>query len=995
MRNISCWLIVAILALQVSISGIEMTNDDNSELNQSNEEVTNFAGRQSSGMSGNVTVESDCNLTNWPNSADGLGGPVWQNNSYYEMYSIVEWPANSGHFYQNTANTSASPDDGPDHWDGPCTCAEIGEHSGIVWDSTMSYNPWQIVDHNGVFWIAQDAGTMAGDEPVSSSDLWVQCSHEDTTPCDELIGNGQITVWDNTTLVSSGEIYEFPVNSGDFYMAASFLNNQTTGEPGVDLDAWEDDYCDCKDIWFDSGEPVWDSSVNYLQNAVVEWPAGSSNLYISFDHGVGIEPNGPDDYLWRLCVGEEPSGNLCDEFNGYGGMVWDNMTLVSTGEIYEYPAGSGEFHSVAPGFSNQTVGAPGIDFQSWSKESCSCNDIWMTAGSPVWDSNTIYDVGIMVEYPIGTGDIWMAIVSQTTTGVTPDQEFADGNEWELCGGEEPAEGPCGGLISVGVWSDPSRVSTGEIYQYPAGSGDYYEVIIQGYLDQEVNPPTLDMDVWAPVDCPCEEEWMANGEPVWTPNTAYSGSDVVEWPAGSGDLYMTLETTGVSATNNEPGNDTHWVLCSSTDEPPAITPCAGLTIVGIWDSSMNVTSGEIYEFSGMYYQVNPGSPFWSVSAPDIDMDVWTPIDCPCKETWAANGEPVWDGTVPYLQNDVVEWPAGSGHLYMAEGDASWVGSGMGTQTPEPTTDDYWIPCDNYTTMPSGNPCAGLDVLGVWDSSMTVSSGEVYEYPANSDTYYQVNQGSPFTSVSAPDIDMDVWSPIDCPCKETWVANNQPVWDASVDYPGNYVVEWPAGTGNLYIPLEPTGVGIGAEPGVDIHWVLCEGEGPSPGPCDGLNVPVWDNSTAPAVGDIYQYPANSGDYYQIIFIHADSAGGPDWVSYPDESGADEFWVPYSCPCKPTWVANGQPVWEDTITFYSGNYVVEWPANSGALYIAEAGGITGAGEPGIDGHWIPCDGNPEIESEDEDEAEDDSIPSIGVALTLVGILSAAGFISRSKKQ
>ena len=995
MRNISCWLIVAILALQVSISGIEMTNDDNSELNQSNEEVTNFAGRQSSGMSGNVTVESDCNLTNWPNSADGLGGPVWQNNSYYDMYSIVEWPANSGHFYQNTANTSASPDDGPDHWDGPCTCAEIGEHSGIVWDSTMSYNPWQIVDHNGVFWIAQDAGTMAGDEPVSSSDLWVQCSHEDTTPCDELIGNGQITVWDNTTLVSSGEIYEFPVNSGDFYMAASFLNNQTTGEPGVDLDAWEDDYCDCKDIWFDSGEPVWDSSVNYLQNAVVEWPAGSSNLYISFDHGVGIEPNGPDDYLWRLCVGEEPSGNLCDEFNGYGGMVWDNMTLVSTGEIYEYPAGSGEFHSVAPGFSNQTVGAPGIDFQSWSKESCSCNDIWMTAGSPVWDSNTVYDVGMMVEYPIGTGDIWMAIVSQTTTGVTPDQEFADGNEWELCGGEEPAEGPCGGLISVGVWSDPSRVSTGEIYQYPAGSGDYYEVIIQGYLDQEVNPPTLDMDVWAPVDCPCEEEWMANGEPVWTPNTAYSGSDVVEWPAGSGDLYMTLETTGVSATNNEPGNDTHWVLCSSTDEPPAITPCAGLTIVGIWDSSMNVTSGEIYEFSGMYYQVNPGSPFWSVSAPDIDMDVWTPIDCPCKETWAANGEPVWDGTVPYLQNDVVEWPAGSGHLYMAEGDASWVGSGMGTQTPEPTTDDYWIPCDNYTTMPSGNPCAGLDVLGVWDSSMTVSSGEVYEYPANSDTYYQVNQGSPFTSVSAPDIDMDVWSPIDCPCKETWVANNQPVWDASVDYPGNYVVEWPAGTGNLYIPLEPTGVGIGAEPGVDIHWVLCEGEGPSPGPCDGLNVPVWDNSTAPAVGDIYQYPANSGDYYQIIFIHADSAGGPDWVSYPDESGADEFWVPYSCPCKPTWVANGQPVWDDTITFYSGNYVVEWPANSGALYIAEAGGITGAGEPGIDGHWIPCEGNPEIEAEDEDEAEDDSIPSIGVALTLVGILSAAGFISRSKKQ
>jgi hypothetical protein len=308
------------------------------------------------------------------------------------------------------------------------------------------------------------------------------------------------------------------------------------------------------------------------------------------------------------------------------------------------------------------------------------------------------------------------------------------------------------------------------------------------------------------------------------------------------------TTGV--TPDQPFADgNQWELCGG-EGSSEITPCAGLTIVGVWDSSMNVTSGEIYEYSGMYYQVNPGSPFWSVNAPDLDMDVWTPIECPCKETWVANNQPVWDGTVPYLQNDVVEWPAGTGHLYMAEGAASWVGSGMGTQTPEPTTDDYWIPCDNYTTMPSSNTCAGLDVLGVWDSSMTVSSGEIYEYPANSETYYQVNQGSPFTNVNAPDVDMDVWSPIDCPCKETWAANNQPIWDATIAYPGNYVVEWPAGTGNLYIPLEPTGVGAGAEPGVDIHWVLCNGVGPNPGPCDGLNVPVWDNSTAPVVGDIYQ-------------------------------------------------------------------------------------------------------------------------------------------------
>ena len=559
-------------------------------------------------------------------------------------------------------------------------------------------------------------------------------------------------------------------------------------------------------------------------------------------------------------------------------------------------------------------------------------------------------------------------------------------EWELCSSpNEPSGEPCAGLNVVGVWDSSVTVTSGEVYEYPAGSQNYYEVN-PGSPFMNVGAPDIDMDVWTHAYCPCEETWVSNGQPVWDTSTMYLVDDVVEWPAGSGELWISLDNAaGVEPVLNEPS----WQKCGEVD-PASGGPCAGLNVVGVWSTGMNVTSGDVYQYpagSSNYYIVNPGSPFWSVSAPDLDMDVWSPIDCPCKETWVTNGQPVWDVSTTYYQDEVVEWPANSGVLWMAL-DNAFDGS-------EPTLSaGDWEHCDD-SYPPASQPCAGLDILGVWYPGTSVTSGEIYEYPMGSDTYYQVNQGGPFTNVNAPDVDMDVWSPIDCPCKETWVANNQPIWDATVEYPGNYVVEWPAGTGNLYIPLEPTGVGIGAEPGIDIHWVLCAGEGPSPGPCDGLNVPVWDNSTAPAVGDIYEYPANSGTYHQIIFIHADSAGGPDWVSYPDESGAEEFWVPYSCPCKPTWVANGQPVWDDTITFYSGNYVVEWPANSGALYLAEAGGITGAGEPGIDGHWIPCEGNPEIEAEDEDEAEDDSIPSIGVALTLVGILSAAGFISRSKKQ
>ncbi len=984
MRNTLCWMIVALLTLQVSLLGIDFSEEKTSDFQEQNTVEVKFSGKQSNGMSGNTTADSSCELSKWQNPADGLGGPVWENNSNYDMYSIVEWPANSGHFYQTQINSSGgSVEEG--HWEGPCTCAEIADYSGITWDATTNFDPWQIVLHNGSVWIAQDAGTMAGDEPVVGSDLWVQCMDEDTTPCDELVGMQNVGVWSSTVLVSEGEIYEYPASSGEFYMVAPLINNQTVGEPGVDLDAWEEDYCDCKDIWHDSGQPVWDSTIDYLQQAVVEWPAGSNILYISVDHGVGVEPGSPDAYLWRNCDGQQPSGNLCDDMNGYGGMPWTNSTLVTTGEIYEFPAGSGVFHAVAPGFSNQTVGAPGSDFQSWSKDSCSCEDIWEAASNPVWDSNTVYSVGAIVEYPVGTGDIWMAIVSQTTTGVTPDQPFADGNQWELCGPEDNSTGgPCGATV-VGVWDNLSRVSTGEVYEYPAGSQNYYEVIWQGVVDLEVNSPHDDNDMWGPVDCPCMETWAFNGEPVWDASVTYPPNSVVEWPAGSMMLYI---NSPAIVAGDEPGTDSEWKLCNSSEEPANGSPCAGLTVVGVWDASMNVTSGEIYEYpanSGVYYQVNAGSPFWSVSAPNLDMDVWSPIDCPCKETWVANGQPTWMNGTAYPGNYVVEHPAGSGNLY-----TPLEPTGVSTGAGEPGVDSHWVLCEGEE--PSGNPCAGLNVVGVWESTMNVTVGEVYEYPVNSGMYYQaiyVDNNGLVATAPGDAQDYEFWTPIDCPCKETWAANGEPVWVANTAYPGNYVVEHPAGSGNLYIPLEPTGVSNSAgEPGVDIHWVLCNGNGANPGPCEGITTSgVWNSTTPVSVGDIFEYPANSGMYYQAIYV--DNNGLV--ATAPGDAQDYEFWTPYSCPCKSTWVANGQPVWDDTIMFYSGNSVVEWPAGSGMLYLSEAGGLTGSVEPGTDGHWIPCEGNPEVEP--DLESVSDSLPSLSAALTLLGLLCASAFVGRTR--
>ena len=1094
----------------MSVYSMDYSNDEIDFETQESDDVSQASGRQSSGMQGNQSSSNPCNFTG---ISDGLGGPVWESTASYNLHDVVEWPAGSGHFWQSTTAGPTSEPNATGKWTGPCSCEEIAEATGIVWDSAAAYDPWQILNYNGAIWIVQDAGTSAGDVPQDGSDIWALC--EDS--CASIV-NMSTPVWENSTLVTQGEVYEYPANSGHFYtVVGTGMANQTVGAPGVDLDAWGEPLdCDCKEIWADSGQPVWDSSASYMQNAVVEWPAGSNTLYISFDHG-NVEPGSANSsYLWTPCNGDQPSSNLCEEFDGHGGFAWDSTMTVSAGEVYEYPDESGMFYMVSQGISNQLVGAPGVDLDAWSEKYCTCKEIWDAKGQPVWDANSVYAIGVLLEHPSGSGDIWIAIAPSTTAGVEPGEPWADGNEWELCGPEDNTSGgPCGGQDYVGVWDELSRVSTGEIYEYPAGSQNYYEVIWQGVVDLEVasptddddmwapvdcpcgekwetngqpvwdasvtytpnsvvewpagsmmlyiaspspgpgdepgvdpewelcnspnqtsggpcaglnvvgvwdssvtvtsgevyeypagsqnyyevnpgspfwsvNAPDIDMDVWSPIDCPCEETWIANGQDVWMASGVYSPNDVVEWPAGSMMLYIASPSPGPG---DEPGVDPEWVLCSSPNEPSG-EPCAGLNVVGVWSPGMNVTSGDVYQYpagTSNYYIVNPGSPFWSVSAPDIDMDVWSPIDCPCKETWVANGQPVWDVSTTYYQDEVVEWPANSGVLWMAL-DNAFDGS-------EPTLSaGDWEHCDD-SYPPASQPCAGLDIVGVWYPGTNVTSGEIYEYPMGSDTYYQVNQGGPFTNVNAPDVDMDVWSPIDCPCKETWEANGFPVWDSTVFYyPGDYVVEWPAGTSNLYIS-ESGGLTGAGEPGIDTHWTLCQGDGPSPGPCDGLDVPVWDNTTAPVVGDVYQYPANSGTYFEIIFVHDGANGDPDWIHDPImDGGLDEFWKPHTCPCKETWESNGNPVWDSTITFYPGNYVVEWPAGSGDLYITEGAGITGAGEPGVDGHWIPCADNEQLEDEatpdKEESEEDDSVPSIGVFATLLGFLAASAFVRRKQE-
>jgi hypothetical protein len=53
-------MIVALLTLQVSLSGIDTFEEKNNDFEENNEQEVVFAGRQSSGMNGNTTEESTC-----------------------------------------------------------------------------------------------------------------------------------------------------------------------------------------------------------------------------------------------------------------------------------------------------------------------------------------------------------------------------------------------------------------------------------------------------------------------------------------------------------------------------------------------------------------------------------------------------------------------------------------------------------------------------------------------------------------------------------------------------------------------------------------------------------------------------------------------------------------------------------------------------------------------------------------------------------------------
>jgi len=973
MRKLATSMMITIFIAQFMMGGILGSISQSDDLEPMSSQTSETSGRQAPLIG--------CE------DFDGFAGPVWEHDNEYSTLDIVEYPPNTGNFYIlsltniTNMNTTMSPveNNSADLWSGPCTCSEIAVGGGTTWELNQTYYPWQIVSWNSTYWVAQDAGAPVDEEPGNegasgaSSDFWKPCSSRCSTWENSADGMGG-PVWQNGSYYYTNEIVEWPANSGQFWQMT--FNGSNDPPEAVQDGDWIGP-CTCFEIAEESGI-VWDPTISYDPWQILEHN-GSYWIAQGVGAPLGEEPrdedaSGASSDFWKPCSRLGP----CSTFNGSAGpVVWDSTASYSPNDTVEWPANSGEFwQSTTSG----PTGEPNPNGK-WIGP-CTCKDIWADSTSSVWDSNTVYDAGMLVEFPAGSEDIWIAITPSTTAGVDPTFAWADGNEWELCSSGEPDGGPCAGLNVVGVWdSSMQNVTSGDIYEY---SGLFYQVN-PGSPFWSVSAPDVDLDVWSPIDCPCEETWDANGQPVWDSTITYPINSVVEWPAGSLDLWIAIApstTAGVDPTFAwADGNE--WKLCSSDNSTDG-GPCAGLDVVGVWDSSMqNVTSGDIYEYSGLFYQVNPGGPFWNVNAPDIDLDVWSPIDCPCKETWDANGQPVWDSSQYYYTGYyVVEWPAGSDNLYMSEG-------GGLTGAGEPGVDTHWTLCEG--DGPSPGPCDGLDV-SVWDNTTVPAVGDIYQYPAYSGTYYEIiftheNASGGPDWVANPVVDGsadEFWKPHICPCEETWAANGEPVWDSTISfYQGNYVVEWPAGSHKLYL-AEGGGITGAGEPGVDGHWIPCDGQGPSLEPCDGVtSAGIWNSTTLVEIGEIYEF---SGMFYQVVHVDPDGTVSTS----PGDDQDYEFWTPYVCPCKETWDANGQPVWDNSISNYPGNYVVEWPAGSDSLYISVVGGVTGVYEPSqFANHWLHCDDSTKT-MEPEKESKD-GLPSIGVFGTIVSIMMGVIVLNR----
>lgn len=711
-----------------------------SEIDESGNNITwNDEGNSTFTISVGPTVNtSDC--AKFVMVANGHVGPVWVQpgaaNSPYTVDDIVEWPAGSGQFWRSDAyNNNGEPGIGANWW-GPCTCEDAWNLTQTVWDSSTSYGLYEVVEHNGNLYYSTAVSTT-GVTPGSVGDTWILChtlgsggsgcNATSVTTGQGFNGYGG-PVWTAGISVFVDDIVEFPAGSGQFWIAQHDSTN--SGEPGGpnSHEMWAGP-CNCTEIWEENNMPLWSASTAYNAWYILEWPANSGTLWIASGGNTmaGDEPS--KDPKWTLCGGTPTQGGgPCENFNGFAGPVWPPVSGVGlTGEIYEFPAGSGEFYMVDNG---PITADPLSNLDAWS-DPCNCTEIWEGNGQPMWDSalaipnpSNPYDLW----YIVGEGSPVVLYVSEAMNNPLQPSGLL---RWHPCT-------PTGCATADGewpIWLNPQW--TGDTYsigdQVSFGNGLYISLV-----DNNPTWPSLGVNEGLWKLCECSDLPHS----TWDNLANYAAGDIVV--DTSGDYWISLVNhTGVQPTPfmTNDANGVEGVFWRPCD----YCKLSDSHIDGVWNQNVAGTGGYSYgyvaEYNGQYFisisdqnQQEPTTDImwfywnwgpnqvWEFQFPIISQG-W--VECNCTEI--ANGA-VYDSATVYSEGDVVIGPDGEVWISMFNNNIKWPGwiftiNGPWFNPPIKIVFPTWKLCD---------PTGGCDDdVPEWNSITGAASayvaGDTVEWP----------------------------------------------------------------------------------------------------------------------------------------------------------------------------------------------------------------------------------------------------------------------------
>jgi len=572
-----------------------------------------------------------------------------------------------------------------------------------------------------------DSSGLASHDGITDSivgKLWPNTTTMPPPPCTSFNSTAGPLWEDNSSdPVSIGQIYEFPDNSGIYWQVIN--NSQSTPNPGLSPDIWSEP-CTCYEIWSATTPPlVWNSNTAYSTNTIVEYPQGSLELWIADYTTVGQPPTTSSmQNRWNRCDGTE-----CAAYNGMTGPVWDTSTLVTGGEIYEYPINSGNHWLVlGPAGPTQSASAPGTNPDIWAP-SCNCSEIWAFGGQQVWDANQVYSQYELVESPFGSGDLWSSVLPNILGGASPEFSL----DWDGCGDTmTPCEAAASADNNWPMWTVLGPpYSVGDTVSY----GNEFYISIRHSNTVEPGPAGVIALAW--VECTCDQ--LKPGLPEYVSTNSYQVYDGVVF---NNEVYWAIDTTPAG---NSPGPNQYWRTCNWCDsatnhiEEEWNTAAAqnGDYMIGdlvtqnnvIWVSIMNsnptIPIGGVVIWASSPWYIPP-LPYWNVG--------W--VECDCSEV-AVDYVP---GT-SYQEGDIVIGL--DGNVWISEYSSNqWWPSIQFPIMGQTITIPTWKLCSSGTC---GNPLP-------WDSS-TASyggyfTGDAVSHLSNS---WLLMQGQSGTAI-APSLSM---------------------------------------------------------------------------------------------------------------------------------------------------------------------------------------------------------------------------------------------------